>query len=53
MPNSTNRNQQPDPFPAKFPSDKVRKSLDPDNGQAQRHERDIARLERLADRGKK
>ncbi len=46
-----NPNRRPDPFPAEFPADKIRKQIDSDNGALQKHEAGLAKLEKLANKG--
>ncbi len=48
-----NPNSKPDAFPAEIDWSKVRKSVDPDTGARERHERDIAKLDRMSRRGEK
>ncbi len=45
---NSNSNARPDPYPAKFDSDQVRESVNPDMGALEEHERTIAKLDRDA-----
>ncbi len=48
MANKPNPNTRPDPYPAEFDADNVRKEIDRDTGAVAQHERDIATLDRQA-----